>query len=661
MSGSYFTLNAKYNSLLALFNQFFPYPPSPYPPPADVMTLSTAQTATGLKTFSTLPQSSVVPTIGAQLVNKTYVDSAVPTPVNAVTIDGSQTLLTGIKTFTNLPDCSAVPISGSQLVNKTYVDGVTPATATNLAGGVASQIPYQSAPSTTSFIANGTAGQYLQSNGASAPSWATIPVIPSTPNLSAVLTAGNTANTGINMNGFSINNINTLTTNQAGLNFLPQATIQAISNTPINIPVYGGDHQILLKSAPVPIIDTLVVQTQFISSSGSIVCSAVGNGFQWLGTNNGEIFCYDSSISNWTLVAQFNGVITALYYAVGYDRLYIGGSFNSCSNPSSGNTYGNVAYIPTPSTSLIIPDNLIWSGATAGGFNSGVNAITGDGADNVYFGGNFTNNADATLILNYFACYDQATNVVVAIDSNSSNGFNGAVYNLDWLLGSICATGNFTTITTSGIPTTSFYCVVFAISGNLVSSVSALDGASTNLSTGINGYDFIDNDGSEFLVVINQSYTSPASGTIYNLIRVSTNGISSVSGSNSIFNPITSFFRKVSTGTTHALTTGLDYYIDSALATAMGNSYFTFNYIGSDTIYFNLQGVGSQWAFVGASYNNFLLGGGRQILWYNGAVFTTGYLAQTPVNGANLLLNWNGTYYVQICSIGSPTSWNPYT
>jgi hypothetical protein len=130
MSGSYFTLNQKYNALLALFNQFFPYPPSPtpYPPPTDVMTLSTAQTATGLKTFSTLPQSSVTPTIGDQLVNKTYADSLIPTPVNAVTIDGTQTLLTGIKTFTNLPECSAVPISGSQLVNKTYVDGAIPAT-----------------------------------------------------------------------------------------------------------------------------------------------------------------------------------------------------------------------------------------------------------------------------------------------------------------------------------------------------------------------------------------------------------------------------------------------------------------------------------------------------------------------------------------------------
>lgn len=47
-------------------------------------------------------------------------------------------------------------------------------TATNLAGGAASQIPYQTGAGTTTFLANGTAGQVLKSNGASAPSWAGI-------------------------------------------------------------------------------------------------------------------------------------------------------------------------------------------------------------------------------------------------------------------------------------------------------------------------------------------------------------------------------------------------------------------------------------------------------------------------------------------------------
>ncbi len=49
-------------------------------------------------------------------------------------------------------------------------------TATNLAGGVAGAMPYQTAPSTTGFTAAGTAGQFLQSNGTSAPTWTTLSV-----------------------------------------------------------------------------------------------------------------------------------------------------------------------------------------------------------------------------------------------------------------------------------------------------------------------------------------------------------------------------------------------------------------------------------------------------------------------------------------------------
>ena len=47
-------------------------------------------------------------------------------------------------------------------------------TATNLAGGVASQIPYQSSAGTTAFIANGTAGQVLTSAGTGTPVWSGI-------------------------------------------------------------------------------------------------------------------------------------------------------------------------------------------------------------------------------------------------------------------------------------------------------------------------------------------------------------------------------------------------------------------------------------------------------------------------------------------------------
>ena len=46
-------------------------------------------------------------------------------------------------------------------------------TSTNLAGGVAGAVPYQSATGTTGFTAAGTSGQILQSNGTSVPTWVT--------------------------------------------------------------------------------------------------------------------------------------------------------------------------------------------------------------------------------------------------------------------------------------------------------------------------------------------------------------------------------------------------------------------------------------------------------------------------------------------------------
>jgi hypothetical protein len=47
-------------------------------------------------------------------------------------------------------------------------------TATNLAGGAASQIPYQTGAGATTFLANGTAGQVLTSAGSGAPVWSGI-------------------------------------------------------------------------------------------------------------------------------------------------------------------------------------------------------------------------------------------------------------------------------------------------------------------------------------------------------------------------------------------------------------------------------------------------------------------------------------------------------
>ena len=47
-------------------------------------------------------------------------------------------------------------------------------TATNLAGGGAGQVPYNTGSGATAFLAAGTAGQMLMSNGTSAPSWSAV-------------------------------------------------------------------------------------------------------------------------------------------------------------------------------------------------------------------------------------------------------------------------------------------------------------------------------------------------------------------------------------------------------------------------------------------------------------------------------------------------------
>ena len=89
-------------------------------PAGNLMTTDTAQTVTAVKTFSSLPESSVVPTTNNQLVNKKYVDDHTPTGV--VDLTSAQTI-SGLKTFSTLPQSSVVPTSGNELVNKTYVDG----------------------------------------------------------------------------------------------------------------------------------------------------------------------------------------------------------------------------------------------------------------------------------------------------------------------------------------------------------------------------------------------------------------------------------------------------------------------------------------------------------------------------------------------------------
>ena len=93
----------------------------------------------------------------------------------ATTVSTGSVLADGTVAYAEVsgtPTLATVATSGSytDLTNKPTITD----TATNIAGGSAGTIPYQTAADTTAMLAVGTAGQVLQTNGAGAPSWATI-------------------------------------------------------------------------------------------------------------------------------------------------------------------------------------------------------------------------------------------------------------------------------------------------------------------------------------------------------------------------------------------------------------------------------------------------------------------------------------------------------
>lgn len=138
-----------------------------------------AFTAGSKDVFCTYPSESAVFAANAQTLTNKTISGASNTLSNIgngsltnskVTI-GSTDVSLGA-TATTLAGLTSV--TSTDFVGDLTGNADTATTATNLAGGAASQIPYQSAAGTTTFLANGTSGQVLKSNGASAPTWADV-------------------------------------------------------------------------------------------------------------------------------------------------------------------------------------------------------------------------------------------------------------------------------------------------------------------------------------------------------------------------------------------------------------------------------------------------------------------------------------------------------
>jgi hypothetical protein len=130
-------------------------------------TWTTARTLTVGATGKSVNGSANVSWTVAEVVGFTPVQQGGGTGqgVNKIYIGWLGTLLGLQVDSTNFGSTWPIAITGNS---------ATATTATNLAGGSAGTVPYQSAAGTTVQLAAGTAGRMLMSNGAAAPSWATV-------------------------------------------------------------------------------------------------------------------------------------------------------------------------------------------------------------------------------------------------------------------------------------------------------------------------------------------------------------------------------------------------------------------------------------------------------------------------------------------------------
>lgn len=101
--------------------------------------------------------------------------------------------------FGTLVDKDLIQYDGAlQYWKNVAASSISIGTATNLAGGAAGSVPYQSGAGATTFLPIGTAGQYAKINaGATAPEWANPAALTKTDDTNVTLTLGGNASTAL--------------------------------------------------------------------------------------------------------------------------------------------------------------------------------------------------------------------------------------------------------------------------------------------------------------------------------------------------------------------------------------------------------------------------------------------------------------------------------
>ncbi len=155
----------------------------------------TTTQSTAYKSLTTGSYTNTNIVVDANGAISSIANGTVPS-TNAVSIDLTNTTsgTPYYMTYSTTNGAASVLRAGGVLYNRdANFISASCSNSTNLLQGSAGQIPYQSAPQTTQFIAVGTAGQVLKSNATGAPTW-TNDILGNSATSSAVaLTADNTA------------------------------------------------------------------------------------------------------------------------------------------------------------------------------------------------------------------------------------------------------------------------------------------------------------------------------------------------------------------------------------------------------------------------------------------------------------------------------------
>lgn len=210
----------------------------------------------------------------------------------------------------NLADGKIYSKNSAGTIVQLATSASTATTSTNIAGGGAGQLPYNTASGTTTFLAAGTSGQILKSNGTSAPSWMSTSSITSIGTLSGLtITETNAAQNALVINAAS---------GQTG------NLLQVKDATAVDLFVIDG---------------TGGVTTGYLTSSGLTVNGLIypssdGTSGQFLSTNGAGTLSWTSaagaSAAGYTGDIQYNdgsgGFTASSYFSYGssaYDKLAI--------------------------------------------------------------------------------------------------------------------------------------------------------------------------------------------------------------------------------------------------------------------------------------------------------------------------------------------------